>query len=92
MVTKNLLAKGNWIHVSGKLSILRVFHLLPLMMYVRKVVGGFGKKICVCVNTGMRKPHRCVTDCHDMILAVKIAVNSNSKRQAKQKSNEKMPS
>ena len=45
-----------------------------LQKHVRKVVGGFGKKSCV--TTGMRKPgkHMCVTDRHDMTLAVKVAL------------------
>ena len=46
------------------------FRPSPLQKHVRKVVGGFGKKSCV--NTGVRKPgtHMCVTDRHDMTLAV----------------------
>ena len=56
------------------------FRLSPLQKYVRKVVGGFGKKICV--STGVRKPgNMCVTDCHDMTLAVKVALNPNSTNQ-----------
>ena len=45
---------------------------------MRKVVGGFGKKSCI--STGVRKPgkHMCVTDCHDMTLAVKVALNPNT--------------
>ena len=51
-----------------------------LQKHVRKVVGGFGKKSSVC--TGLRKPGNtcleCVTDRHDMTLAVKVALNLNT--------------
>ena len=54
------------------------FHLSPLQKHVRKVVGGFGKKkLCQCWCEKARK-HMCVTDCHDMTLAVKVALNSNT--------------
>ena len=47
---------------------------------MRKVVGGFGKKSCV--STGVRKPgNTCVTDRHDMTLAVKVALNPNTTNQ-----------
>ena len=53
------------------------FCLSPLQKHVRKVVGGFGKKSCV--STGVRKPgNTCVTDRHDMTLAVKVALNPNT--------------
>ena len=53
------------------------FRLSPLQKHVRKVVGGFGKKSCV--STGVRKPgNMCVTDRHDMTLAVKVALNPNT--------------
>ena len=56
------------------------FRLSPLQKHVRKVVGGFGKKSCV--STGVRKPgNMCVTDRHDMTLAVKVALNSNTTNQ-----------
>ena len=48
------------------------FGLSPLQKHVREVVGGFGKKSCV--STGVRKPgNTCVTNRHDMTLAVKVA-------------------
>ena len=55
--------------------------LSPLQKHVRKVVGGFGKKSCV--STGVRKPGNtlCVTDRHDMTLAVKMALNPNTTNQ-----------
>ena len=47
---------------------------------MRKVVGGFGKKSCV--STGVRKAGNiCVTDRHDMTLAVKVALNPNTTNQ-----------
>ena len=47
-----------------------------------KVVGGFEKKRCV--STGVRKPgNTCVTDRHDMTLAVKVALNPNTTNQPK---------
>ena len=50
------------------------FRLSPLQKHVRKVVSGFGKKSCV--SAGVRKPgNMYVTDCHDMTLAVKVALN-----------------
>ena len=51
------------------------FRLSRLQKYVRKVVGGFGKKSCV--STGVRKPGNTtsVADRHDMTLAVKVALN-----------------
>ena len=57
------------------------FRLSPLQKHVRKVVGGFGKKSCV--STGVRKArkHICVTDRHDMTLAVKVALNPNTTNQ-----------
>ena len=56
--------------------------LSPLQKHVRKVVGGFRKKKS-CVSTGVRKPGKrlCVTDCHDMTLAVKVALNPNTTNQ-----------
>ena len=43
---------------------------------MRKVVDGFGKKV---VSTGVRKPgNMCVTDRHDMILAVKVMLKPNT--------------
>ena len=57
------------------------FRLLALQKHVRKVVGGFGKKSCV--RNGVRKPGKnmCVTDRHDMTLAVKVALNANTTNQ-----------
>ena len=56
------------------------FHLSSLQKHVRKVVGGFWKKSCV--STGVRKPgNTCVTDRHDMTLAVKVALNPNTTNQ-----------
>ena len=43
--------------------------------HVRKLVGGFGKKSCV--STENARKHMCVTDRHDMTLAVKVALNPN---------------
>ena len=53
------------------------FRLSPLLKHERKVVGGFGKKSCVSIS--VRKPgNTCVTDRHDMTLAVKVALNPNT--------------
>ena len=42
-----------------------------------KLVNGFGKKSCV--STSVRKAGNiCVTDVHDMTLAVKVALNPNT--------------
>ena len=61
----------------GKLSFRHIF-TSPLQKHVRKVVGGFGKKkLCQYWSEKARK-HMCVTDCHDMTLAVKVALNSNT--------------
>ena len=46
----------------------------PLQKHVRKVVGGFGKKICI--NTGVRKPGN--TYASHKTLAVKVALNPNT--------------
>ena len=52
-----------------------------LLYYLRKVVGGFGKKSCV--STGVRKPGNiCVTDHHDITFAVKVELNSNTTNQS----------
>ena len=56
------------------------FRLSPLKKHFRKAAGGFGKKSCI--STGVRKPGNiCVTDCHDMTLAVKVALNPNTTNQ-----------
>ena len=56
------------------------FFCCLLQKHVRKVVGGFGKKSYV--STGVRKPgNTCVTDRHDMTLAVKVALNPNTTNQ-----------
>ena len=56
------------------------FRLSPLQKHVRKVVGGFGKKSCV--SNDVRKPGNiCVSDRHDMTLAVKVALNPNATKQ-----------
>ena len=47
----------------------------------RKVVGGFGKKSCVEYLCEKARKHICVTDCHDMTLAVKVALNPNTTNQ-----------
>ena len=52
------------------------FHLSPLQKHVSKVVGSFGKKSCV--STGVSQETHCVTDCHDMTLAVKVVLNPNT--------------
>ena len=56
---------------------------------MRKVVGGFGKKSCASADVlmpGVRKPgNMCVTDRHDMTLAVKVALNSNTNKQTVKK-------
>ena len=56
------------------------FRLSPLLGHVRKVVGDFGKKVVLVVSTGCEKARKnvCVTDHHDMTLAVKVALNSNT--------------
>ena len=57
-----------------------VFSLFISAEACGKVVGGFGKKSCV--STGVRKPgNTCVTDRHDMTLAVKVALNPNTTNQ-----------
>ena len=43
-----------WLRVRFPVFFLAYFRLSPLQKYVRKVVGGFGKKSCV--STGVRKP------------------------------------
>ena len=57
------------------------FRLSPLQKHVRKVVGGFGKKSCVSTGVEKARKHMCVTDCHDMTLAVKVAFNPNTTNQ-----------
>ena len=57
-------------------SLFLLTRLSPLQKQVGKVVDGFGKKSCV--GTVLRKPGNtviCVTNCHDMTLAVKVALN-----------------
>ena len=55
------------------------FRLSPLQKYVRTVVSGFGKKSSV--SPGVRKPgNACVTDRHDMTLAVKVALKPQYNR------------
>ena len=49
------------------------FRLSPLQKHVRKVVSGFGKKICVSEKAGK---HMCITYRHDMTLAVKVALTN----------------
>ena len=44
---------------------------------MRKVVGGFGKNSYLYWCEKARK-HICLTNCHDMTLAVKVAVNLNT--------------
>ena len=53
------------------------FRLLPLLKHVRKVDSGFGKKF-VLVLVWESQETMCVTDCHDMTLAVKVALNLNT--------------
>ena len=56
------------------------FRFSALQKHVKKVVDGFGKKSCV--SAGVRKPgNTCFTDCHDMTLAVKAALNPNTTNQ-----------
>ena len=58
--------------------------LFIILMHVRKVVSGFGRKSCVSI--GEKKPektHRCVTDRLDITIDVKMALNSNTGKQAK---------
>ena len=45
--------------------------------HVRKVVGGFGKKLCYYWCERTRK-HMCFTDRHDMTLAVKVAFKTTN--------------
>ena len=60
---------------------LAYFRLSPLQKHVRKVVGGFGKKsVCLYWCEKARK-HICMTDFHDMTLAVKVALNPNTANQ-----------
>ena len=48
------------------------FRLSPLQKHVRILASGFGEKSCIC--TGVRKSgkHMCVTNRHDITLAVKV--------------------
>ena len=48
---------------------------------MRKVVGGFGKKSCISTGVGKPGDTVCVTDRHDMTLAVKVALNPNTTNQ-----------
>ena len=63
---------------------IRTIKLLRAVMttqqkHVRKGVGGFGKKSCVSTSWCEKaRKHICVTDRHDMTLAVKVALNSNT--------------
>ena len=51
------------------------FRLSSLLKYVRKVVGGFGKRfVLVGYWCEKARKHMCVTDRHDMTLAVKVAL------------------
>ena len=59
----------------------RSFRLSPLM-HLRQVFRSFDKKSHV--NSGVRKPgNRCVTDHHNMPIAVKMALNDNANKQSK---------
>ena len=59
---------------------LEYFRLSPLQKHVRKAFSGFGKKSCV--STCVRKPgNTCVTDRHDMTLAVKVVLNPSTNNQ-----------
>ena len=42
-----------------------------MLKHVRKVVSGFGKKVVWCEKA---RKHMCVTDRHDIILAVNVAL------------------
>ena len=46
-----------------------------------KLVGGFGKKIVLAQVWESKQTHDCVTDCHDITLAVKVALNPNTTNQ-----------
>ena len=48
----------------------------PLLKHKRRVVGDFGKKVVLAP-----RKHMCVTDNHDMTLAVKLVSNSNTTNQ-----------
>ena len=56
------------------------FRLSPLK-HVRKVVSGFGKEVVKVLVWKARK-HMCVTDCHDMTIGVKVALNPNTINQS----------
>ena len=61
---------------------LAYFRLSCLQKQLWEVVGSFGKKSCV--STGVRKPgNTCVTDHHDITLAVTVALNPNTNNQPK---------
>ena len=55
-----------------------LFRLSPLQKHVRKVVAVFGKKSCVNTGETKARKHMCVTDHHDMTLAIKVALNPNT--------------
>ena len=54
------------------------FRLSPLQKHVRKVVGGFGKKSFVSSGVRKARKHICVTNRHNMTLAVQVALNPNT--------------
>ena len=58
------------------------FRLSPLKKHVRKVVCGFGKKVVlVLVWESHSGKHMCVTDRHNMTLAVKVTLNNQPTNQ-----------
>ena len=48
------------------------------LKHVRKVVDGFGKKVALLLVWEKARKHMCVTNHHDMTLAVKVALNLNT--------------
>ena len=68
-----------WLRVQslGEATLFVFFRLSPLHKHVRKSSWWLWKEIYV--STGVRKPgNTCVTDCHDMTLAVKVALSLNT--------------
>ena len=49
---------------------------LSPLIHVRLVVSGFGKKVVFHYWCEKARKHRCITECHDMFWAVKMASNS----------------
>ena len=58
-----------------------IFSPLTSAELVRKVVSDFRKQSCVSTGVRNLRKHICVTNCHDINLAVKVALNPNTTNQ-----------